>query len=232
MGLADVFGFGKKEEKKKPHFSFPAEVSAISTSIDAENRENYPKLDRYREIVKRVNAVQSKLDAIIAQGEHAEEATWLKEEIRRKMGQLTEKVNMNLEAVKKEKNDDYIASDLAYLERKGMRNHAKTLFTECLDAMESLMNSFKENSAKNGTTLELAAGEFIRAMSALDTIYFKKHADDHEISHMREELQKRIIGLQTFFTTNADVIREQGLEDRAKAVLAEIARAIGKLSGI
>ncbi len=31
MGIADIFGFGKKEEKKKTPFRIPVEASAIST---------------------------------------------------------------------------------------------------------------------------------------------------------------------------------------------------------
>ena len=156
MGIADFFGFGKKEEKKKTPFRIPAEASAISTIIDAENRENYPKLARYQEIAKGVKDVFAKLDAIIAQGEHAEEAIRIKEDIKKKMGQLTEKINKNKEAAKKENDEDYVADNMAYLERKSMRNQAKTLFTECLYAIEAIMKCCKEERLKNRTMIESA----------------------------------------------------------------------------
>jgi hypothetical protein len=225
MGIANIFGFGKKEEKKKTPFRIPAEASAISTIIEAENRENYPKLDRYQEIVNGVKDVFTQLDAIIAKGEHAEEAIRIKEDIRKKMGQLTEKINKNKEAAKKEYNQDYIENNMEYLERKSMRNQAKTLFAECLDAIESIMKCCKEERLKNGTTMESATDELIRAMSALNNSYFKKHVEDKEIKNMREELLKKIEGLNNYFEKNRDRIKEQGLEERARSVIAEIARA-------
>jgi hypothetical protein len=232
MGIADIFGFGKKEEKKNTPFRIPAEASAISTIIDAENRENYPKLARYQEIVKDVKVVFAQLDAIIAQGEHAESAIRIKEDIKKKMGQLTEKINKNKEAAQKESNEDYVANNMEYLERKGMRNQAKTLFTECLIAIEAIMKCCQEKKLKNGTTMESATGELIKAMSALHTDYFKKHSDDKEIKSIREELLRKIKGLNAYFETNRDRIKEQGMEEHAQSVLAEIARAAGRLSEI
>ena len=232
MGIADIFGFGKKEEKKKTPFRIPAEASAISTIIDAENRENYPKLARYQEIVKQVKVVSAQLDAIIAQGEHAEAAIRIREDIKKKMGQLTEKININKEAAQKENNEDYIADNMEYLERKSMRNQAKTLFTECLDAIEAMMQCCQGERPKNKTMLESATGELIKAMSALHTAYFKKYSDDKEIKSIREELLKKIEGLNAYFEMNRDRIREQGLEEHALSVLAEIARATKRLSEI
>ncbi len=225
MGIADIFGFGKKEAKKKAPFRIPAEAAAISTIIDAENRENFPKLARYQEIEKDFEFVLSRIDAIIAQGEHAEEAIRIKEDIKKKMGQLTEKINNNKAAAIKDNKEDYVADNMAYLERKNMRNQAKTIFAECLDAIESIMKCCKEERLKNGTTMESATDELIRAMSALNNSYFKKHVEDKEIKNMREELLKKIEGLNNYFEKNRDRIKEQGLEERARSVIAEIARA-------
>lgn len=232
MGIADIFGFRKKEEKKKTPFRIPAEASAISTMIDAENRENYPKMARYQEIATSVKDVSAHLDAIIAQGEHAEAAIRIKEDIKKKMGQLTEKINKNKEAAQKENNEDYVANNMEYLERKGMRNQAKTLFTECLVAIEAIMKCCQGERSQNGTTMESATGELIKAMLALYTDYFKKHRDDKEIKSIREELLKKIDGLNAYFETNRDRIKEQGMKDHAQSVLAEIARAAGRLSEI
>ena len=203
----------------------PGEVSAVRTGIEAENRENYPNLARYQEIVKSVKVVFAQLDAIIAQGKYAEEAVRIKEDIKKKMGQLTEKINKNKESAKKENNEDYIANNMEYLERKNMRNHAKTHFAECLDAIESIMKCCKEERLKNGTTMESATDELIKAMSALNTFYFKKHGEDKEIKNIKDELLKKIEGLNNYFEKNRDRIKEQGLEEQARSVLAEIARA-------
>jgi len=232
MGIADLFGFGKKEEKKKTPFRIPAEASAISTIIDAENRENYPKPARYQEIAKQVKVVFDQLDVIIAQEEYAAEAVRIKEDIKKKMGQLTEKVNKNKEAAKKEGNEDYVANNMEYLERKGMRNQAKTHFIVCLDAIEAIMKCCQEERAKQGTTIESATGELIKAMSALHNDYFRKHGDDKEIKHIREELLKKIEGLNTYFEENKDRIKEQKMEEHARLIHAKIASALKKLSEI
>lgn len=228
MGIADIFGFGKKE--KRTLLKIPGEVSAIRTRIEAENRENYPNLARYQEIVKSVKVVFAQLDAIIAQGKYAEEAVRTKEDIKKKMGQLTEKINRNKEAAKKESNGDYVASNMEYVERKSMRNQAKTLFTECLDAIEAMMKCCQKEKSKDGTMIESATGELLKAMSALHNDYFKKYGDDKEIKNMREELLKKIEGLNNYFEQNKDRVKEQGLEEQARSVLAEIANAARNLS--
>ena len=230
MGIADLFGFGKKENKMQ--FKMPSEVTAVRTRIEAENRENYPNLGRYQEIVTSVKVVFAQLDAMIAQGEYAEEAVRIKEDIKKKMGQLTEKINKNKEAAKKESNEDYVASNMEYLERKSMRNQAKTLFVECLDAIESIMKCCEEERLKNRTAMESATRELSKAMSALHNDYFNKHGEDKEIKNMREELLKKIEGLNNYFKENKDRLKEQGLEENAYSVLSEIARATRRLSVI
>ena len=72
--------------------------------------------------------------------------------------------------------------------------------------------------------------ELIKAMSALHNDYFKKHVEDKEIKNMKEELLKKIEGLNNYFEQNRDRIKEQGLEEHALSVLAEIARATKRLS--
>jgi len=230
MGIADIFGFGKKE--KKTPFKIPAEAAEVSTKIEAENRENYPNLARYQEIVTGVRVAYVRLDAIIKQGEHAEEAVRIKEDIKKKMGQLTEKVNKNKEAAKKGSSEDYVADNMAYLERKSMRNQAKTRFTECLDAIEVMMNCCQDGRSKKGTTIESATHELIKAISVLHADYFTKHGDDKEIRSMKEELLKKLEGLNDYFDNNRDRIKEQGLEAQAQSVLAEIAKAAKRLSEV
>jgi hypothetical protein len=76
--------------------------------------------------------------------------------------------------------------------------------------------------------MESATGELLKATSALHNDYFKKHGNDKEIKNMREELLKKIKGLSNYFEKNKDRIKEQGLEENARAVLAEIAGAARK----
>jgi hypothetical protein len=228
MGFADLFGFGKK--KKKTPFKIPDEVSTVRIRIEDQNRENYPDLARYQELVKSVKAVFAHLDAIIAQADHAEEAARVREDIKNKMLRLTEKVNKNKEAAKKEGNADYVASNMEYLERKSMRNKAKTLFTECLEAIGSIMECSKEGRLKNGTTMASATAELMKAMSALHRDYFNKQGDDKEIKSMREELLKKIHDLNDFFEKNRESLKEKRLDATAQACLLDIARATETLS--
>ena len=228
MGIADIFGFGKKEEKKKTpvtHLMIPADVTAIRTRIEAENRENYPNMERYQEIQGRARGALATLDAIIKKGEHAEEAGRIKEDLKKKMGQLTDKVNKNTEAAKKEDGDDYVANNMEYIERKNMRNHAKTLFTECLDAMEALMKCCQEERPKHGATLEAATRELIRAMLTLHADYFTKHAEDKEVKEIRKELLEKINGLNAFFVNNSEGLKKNRLEAKAQANLSAVAKA-------
>lgn len=230
MGISGIFGFGKQEEKKKTPFRIPAEASALSTIIDAENRENYPKPTRYQEIAERITLVFDQLDEIISQGEHAEEALRIKGDLKKKMVQLTKKVALNKEAAKKEGNEDYVANNMEYLERKSMRDRAKTLFTDCLVAVEAIMKCCREKRPKDGTTVESATAELVRAMSALHNDYFKKQNDDKEIKNLKEDLIGKIEGLIDYFQQNRDMIEELGLEENAKAVFSNIVRAKNKLS--
>jgi hypothetical protein len=222
-----MFGFGKKQ---KASFKIPVEVLALRARIEDENRENYPHLVRYQELVKSVKVVFAQLDAIIAQGEYAEEAVRIKEDIKKKIGQLSDKINSNRKEVGKEGNRGYVASNMAYLERKGMRNQAKTLFTECLDAIESIMKCCKEERLKNETAMKSGKDVLIRAMSALHYNYFQEHGQDKEINDMRDELLERIEDLNNYFEENNDRLKEHGLEENVQSVRIDIARATRRLA--
>jgi len=121
---------------------------------------------------------------------------------------------------------------MAYLERKSMRNQAKTRFTECLDAIEVMMNCCQDGRSKKGTTIESATHELIKAVSVLHADFFTKNGDDKEIRSMKEELLKKLEGLNDYFDNNRDRIKEQGLEAQVQSVLAEIAKAAKRLSEV
>lgn len=225
-----MFGFGKNEKKKKTPFRIPPEASALSTIIDAENRENYPKPARYQEIAKQVKMVFDQLDAYVAEGEHAAEATRIKEDLKKKIRMLTEKVNKNKQAAKKEGSEDYVASNMEYLERKGMRNQAKTLYTEFLVDIESVMKWVNEDRFQNAATAEPSIEALLSTMEALNNNYFRKYREDKEIRTIREELLKKIEGLNDYFDGYAERLKELGLDVIANSVRAKIAMATRKIS--
>ncbi len=202
-----MFGFGKKE---KAPFKIPVNVSALRTRIEAENRENFPNLTRYQEIAKSAGDVYAQLDALIAQTEYAEEAVRIKEDIMKKIGQLSEKIKNNRKEAHNEGSGDYVASNMAYLERKGMRNKAKTLYTEFLVEIESIMKCCKEERSKNGSTIAPAAEALMKIMTELNKNFFKKYVEDKEIKKMREEFLSKIEDLNNFFEENKSRLKEQG----------------------
>ncbi len=222
-----MFGFGKKE---KTPFKIPVEALALRTRIEDENRENYPHLVRYQELVKSAKIVFAQLDAIIAQGEYAEEAVRIKEDIKTKIERLSDKITNNRKESGKEGNRDYVVSNLEYLERKGMRNQAKTLYIEFLIEIESITKYYKEERSKNGAMIEPATEALIKTMAELNKNFFKKYGEDKEIKNMREALFMKIEGLNNFIKESKDGLKVQGLEENARSVLAEIARATRRLS--
>ncbi len=226
MGIADMFGLGKK----KIPFKIPDDVLVLRTRIEAENRENYPNLARYQEIVSIARTAYKKLDVCIAQAEYSEEAVRIKEDIEKKMARLKDKINKNKAEASKEGDQDYVESNMEYLERKSRRNQAKTLFTECLESFESIITYFKEERLKHGTTLESATGELIKAMATLNNDFFKHYGEDKEIKEIREKLLKKIQGLVDFFEENKVRLKEKGLEAKAQSNREEILRAAIKIS--
>ena len=130
MGIADLFGFGKKG--KKP-FKIPKEVIELRDRIKAEERENYPTLAHYQEIVREADQVYDILNAIIRKKDHAEEASGIKEDVRKKMEGLSAKIKRNLHEAQRESKPDFVGKNIDYLNRKSIRNHAKTLFTKLLE---------------------------------------------------------------------------------------------------
>jgi hypothetical protein len=187
-------------------------------------------LTRYQEIAKHARAVYAQLDAIIAQKENASEAFRIKEDIRNRIERLSDKITNNRKETGTEGSRDYVASNMEYLERKGMRNQAKTLYTEFLVEIESIMKCCKEERSKDGTTIEPETEALIKTMAELNKNFFKKYGEDNEIKNMRASLLKKIEGLKDFIEEHKDRLKEQGLEEKAQSVMAEIARATRKLS--
>lgn len=228
MGIADMFGFGKKE---KLPFKVPREVSELRTRIETENRENYPNLIRYQEILRDAKLVNKKLQDIIAQQEHAAEASKIVEDIRNRLAKLADKIEKNRLEAKKEGKQDYVEKNIDYLERKSIRNNAKTIFTDFLDAYESFIACCTDGKPEQGEAMHSAAVRLLKAMSELHHNFFKKHGQDTEISGLRDKILEKISALDQLVRENEKTLERNGLKERALANLYKLREAASVLSG-
>ncbi len=227
MGIADIFGFGKKE---KAPFRIPPEVSELRTRIETENRENYPNLVRYREIIRDAKLVSKKLHDLIAQKEHAAEASRILDDLKKKLTRLAEKVEKNKQEAKKEGKPDYVESNIDYLERKSMRNKAKTLFTDFLEAHESFVVFCKEGRPGQEDALDSATARLINAVTELQYNFFKAYGQDTEIRGLKDETLGKISVLTKTFEENEGSLQEKGLKTRVETNLKNLLEATKGLS--
>jgi predicted transcriptional regulator len=219
MGIADMFGLGKKP---KVPFRIPSDVSALRSRIAEENRENYPNFAKYQDIFNDVRVTCKKLDDIIARTEYGEEAFRVKEDLKKRLDQLTEKINKNRNEARQEEGKDSVVDSLEHLERKGRRDQAKTLFTECLEAFESIMTYYKEERLKHWPSIEAVTGDLVKAIESLNKKFFKIHGEDREIKELRSKLLEKIQDLRDFFEENELTIKEKGLDIKARSDLKDI----------
>ncbi len=94
MDLINLLGFRKKQ---KIPFKIPNQIREFRTRIEAENRENYPSVDRYQEFHTEARLIYMYLNGIIANKEYAKEAMKIKEEIRKDLAQLARKIKRNMQ---------------------------------------------------------------------------------------------------------------------------------------
>jgi hypothetical protein len=227
MGIADMFGFGKKE---KTPFKVPREVSALRTRIDAEERENYPNLGRYKEIMRDAERACENLNVLIAGKEYSEEAIRIKEDIRKKLDGLANKIKSNMREAKKEGSQDYVEKNIDYLERKSTRDKAKTLFTDFLEAYDLFMASCNEGTAAQRGAIDSATETMIHSISDLNSTYFKVHGQDREIRGLKEKLLEKAAALDAFFKEHAARLEGGGLKAYADLDVQRIVAATKKIS--
>jgi hypothetical protein len=231
MGIADFFGFGKKEGKEKKEnkdktpFRVPREVMALRSRIETENRENFPNLARYQEIVREAAAVYRSLEEFIANREHADDAVRIRDDIRKKLDALGAKIKSNVNEGK-----DYVEKNIDYLERKSTRNTAKTLFTEFLEAYELFLSCCREGKPGEGTSLDSATDAMINALSALHSRFIKVYTKDQEIQGLKDMTIAKISELDQFCMLNAAVLEGQGLKPKAEASVKRLQNAAKKMS--
>ena len=220
MGLKDFFGSGQKE---KEHFRIPKEITDLRTKIEAEARENYPSLVRYNEIKRAAGSVYASLNALIDNTLYATEAMKIKEDIDKKMESLTNKIHKNKQEGKKESSDDYVESNIDYIERKNMRNKAKTLFIYILEEIASFEKYCSEGALEKGITIESETADFYKHVLELNNDFFNKHGNDKEIQGIKLEVVSRMSVLNSLFNENKARFQENwSVANNIKASLKQI----------
>jgi hypothetical protein len=206
MGIADLFGFGKKVP-----FRAPREVADVRNKIAAELRENYPNLERYREIKKEVERVVQQMNGHIAKKEHVSEAISIRDDIQKRLEGLTAKIKKNTTESTGGGGQDYVEKNIDYLERKSTRNKAKTLYTVFLEAQETFVEYCREGSRDKVMDLGPVTDRIIDTVSELNSKFFKKHGQDKEIQRMREQVLEKISELNDSFKENSERLELQAL---------------------
>jgi hypothetical protein len=216
MGFGDLFGIGKKEEAP---FRMPREITELRTSIEIEGRERYPSLARYKEITRIASSVYDYLDGMIAKKEHAEEAIRVREDIRKKLEMLNAKIQRNTEEANKEGKQDYVEKNIDYLQRKSMRNRAKTVFTEFLEEAEHFKIFCAGGRLEAGQTIESVSVKLFEALSELTHNFIQKHENDSDMQALKDRTLQKLSELDTLFREHRMRFREKGVETSIEANL-------------
>jgi glutamine synthetase type III len=209
MGVMDKFGFGKKQ---KTPFKVPREVRELRTRIETENRENFPSLVRYKEIMSDAELVYRLLNGIIAKKEYAEEAARIRDEMKTKVDGLGEKIKRNMQEAQKDGKEDYVERNIDYLERKSYRNKAKTLFTVFLENFGAFEKFCRDGSMEHGKKIESVTAELFQAVADLQKGFFYKYGQDKEIQAIKEDVLKKMSDVRTLYEENKPRFKEKGLE--------------------
>jgi hypothetical protein len=204
------FSSGGKEEKKP--FRIPREIADLRMRIETESRERYPRLASFQEITKKAEIIYHYLDNIISQKEHAEEAARIREDIRIKLDGLGKKIDANLQEARKEDKKDYVESNLDYLQRKIMRDSAKTLFIALLETADFVERFARGDRSEPERRIESVVEEYFKNLSELNIKYFQVHGTDLEVQALKERTLRKLTEFDTVFQTNRSRFREHGLE--------------------
>lgn len=227
MGISDLFGFGKKE---KPPFKAPREVAALRTRIESEQRENFPNIARYQEIVKDAGTVYERLNDLVLRKEYAAEAIKTRDELKSKLDALTAKIRNNIRESKKEGGQEYVEKNIDYLARKSNRDQAKTLYTEFLNLHERIITCCGEGPESSGS-LESTTTELTRIIALLNNDFFKIYTQDREIQAIKEQALVRIPGLIRILEEHNACFEESGLAS-ARTCALKLKEALKALSAV
>ena len=75
----------------------PGSMRGLLVTIEAEYRENYPNVVRYKEILENTRKAYSYLNSIVAPKEHAQEALRIRKTIEREFAKLADKIRKNMQ---------------------------------------------------------------------------------------------------------------------------------------
>jgi hypothetical protein len=225
MGIADMFGLGKKAP-----FRAPREVAEVRNKIAAELRENYPNLARYREIKNEVERVVLQMNDLIAKKEYVDEAVSIRDDIQKRIDGLTAKIKKNAAENTAQGGQDYVEKKIDYLERKSVRNKAKTLFTVFLEAQETFTACCREGRRDQVMEIGPVTDRIIDTVAELSSKFFKQYGQDKEIQGMQEKVLEKISELNNSFKENTGRLEQQGLkmevDGNVQKILLGIERAL------
>ena len=198
MGIGDLFGFGKQ-----PPFKVPAEVTALRTRIAAEERENYPSLARFRDLQREAAGVLRLLNVIVAQNDYAEDALRVREDIRKRMETLEARIASNIREAKHDGPADPVERNRETVERKSIRNAAKAVFAEFMEAHDLLIGIGPGIDPAQDHQLQSATARILQAAWDLQAKYFSVHGDDREIRGLQEAMCRKLKELNKLFARTA-----------------------------
>ena len=211
MGIGSKLGFGKKEPYKAPR-----EAVALRMKIEAESRENFPHLARYKELAREADQVYRLLDADIARKKFAEGALKVGEDIRRKLEALADRIRKNARDAAAESGGGSGDSKMDFLAQKSLRDSAKTVFTEFLEGHDRFASTCRQCTADCTDDITAAASSMLSSLAVLQEEYFSKHGSDDEIRGLRDRTREKVAELNAFF-----LLHKSGMRDRAAVSVAE-----------
>jgi len=227
MGIVRKLGFGKKEP-----FRAPPEATVLRMKIEAESRENFPHLARYKELVREAGQVYRLLDTAIAQKKYAEEAAKLSEDIRKKLDGLADRIRKNArDAAAAEAGGSSGDTKMDILAQKSIRDSAKTLFTDFLEGHDQLSSCIHEARPGCVGSVDASSSSMIRAMTALNEDYFKKHGSDSEIAGLKLLLLTKVADIDRSYQMNRTRLRDKALDaviERQVERLQIVSRGLAK----
>jgi len=83
------------QKRPKTSLKMLRHITELLPRIEAEGRENYPNIARYKEILLDAKSVYVYLNGIVLEKEHAREAIRIRETIERELAKLSEKIRRN-----------------------------------------------------------------------------------------------------------------------------------------
>lgn len=218
MGIGGKLGFGKKEPYKAPR-----EAVTLRMKIEAESRENFPHLARYKELAREADQVFRLLDAEVAKERYADEAARVGEDIRVKLAALADRIRKNARDAAAEAGGGAAGdAKMDALALKSVRNSAKTLFAEFLEGNELFISTCKASSPDCTGQITSAGVYLMRQLEALRDEYFAKYGSDHEIRGIRDMTHQKVTELIASFHLHKDGMNDQTAVSVAERHLARL----------